>query len=327
MSQRPDAVPGARAVPRTRTLVAPKLCRAFTLVELLVVIAIIAVLIGLLLPAVQAAREAGRRSSCQNNLRQCGLAIQGYVTARNVFPPSSNSGFGQGVWSYSDTNAADPAVRLHSFAGLILPYAEANEVFDAIRYDVSSLAPANRAAAAIILPTYRCPSYTGSGFSREALYTALSPSFAIRNYAGMGARTVLGLSGATAPEGVMFPQSKIGFRDITDGTSKTLLLAETREPDAAVWIDGTTASLSARFMAPFPPQFAGSTIAINHQPYFQGGMFPNSIHQTWGPSSEHVGGANHLVCDGSVRFIAQTIEVTTYDALVTRNGNEIVGDW
>ena len=301
--------------------------QAFTLVELLVVIAIIGVLIGLLLPAVQSAREAGRRMSCMNNMKQSGLAIHGYASARKVFPPSSNSGFGNGVWGYPGSGPTDETIRLHSFASLILPYAEANEVFDAIDHNVSSLAPNNHTAASIILPMYRCPSYNGNVYSKDPLYTAIYEKFAVRNYVAMGAKTVLGLSGAVPAEGVMYPQSKTGFNSITDGTSKTILLAETREENASVWIDGTSAAVAARFMALVPPLYAGDTAAINHQPYFQGGVFPNSIGQNWGPSSQHPGGANHLLCDGSVRFIQQTIDVNTYDALATRNGNDIVGGY
>jgi prepilin-type N-terminal cleavage/methylation domain-containing protein len=307
---------------------------AFTLVELLVVIAIIGVLIGLLLPAVQSAREAGRRMSCMNNMKQSGLAIHGYATARKAFPPSSNSGFGKGVWDYSDANQTNDDIRLHSFASLILPYAEANDVFDAIDYDRSSLAPANRSAASIVLPMYRCPSYSGNVFSKASRYVASTPvgydKFAIRNYVAMGSRTVVGLSGypGTSADGVMYPQSKTGFNSISDGTSKTILLAETKEEDAAVWIDGTSAAVAARPLSPLTPDFALNQVAINYTPYYTPGLFPNpDIQQNWGPSSEHPGGANHLLCDGSVKFLNDTIDITTYDALATRNGNDVVGDY
>jgi prepilin-type N-terminal cleavage/methylation domain-containing protein len=305
---------------------------AFTLVELLVVIAIIGVLIGLLLPAIQSAREAGRRMSCMNNMKQSGLAIHGYVSARKVFPPSSNSGFGKGVWDYEDAKQTDDDIRLHSFASLILPYAEANDVFDTIDYERSSLAPANRTAASIVLPIYRCPSYSGNVFSKEEYYTDLSPSFAIRNYVGIGARTVRGLSGDPdyPAQGVMYPQSKTGFNSIPDGTSKTLLLAETREQNAAVWIDGTSAAVVARPLSFTTADLGYDRAAINYEPYYNsyGAFAPKEdIVQNWGPSSQHPGGANHLLCDGSVRFIQQTVDVNTYDALATRNGNDVVGDY
>jgi len=82
--------------------------RAFTLIELLVVIAIIAILIALLLPAVQQAREAARRTQCKNNLKQIGLAVHNYESSMRVFPPSSTSGFGHGMWNYPGTGPYDP---------------------------------------------------------------------------------------------------------------------------------------------------------------------------------------------------------------------------
>ena len=306
-----------------------KFSRGFTLIELLVVIAIIAILIALLLPAVQQAREAARRTQCKNNLKQIGLAIHNYEGSCRVFPPSSISGFGRGVWGYPGTGPADPNIRLHSFASLILPYVEASNLYNTIDYNVSALAPANRNAASQILPFYRCPSYSGKEFSTDPLYvtTVGFDKFAIRNYVAIGATTVIGLSGGIPANGVMFPQSRTGFRDITDGTSNTIMVAESREENASVWIDGTSASVSARYMALVPPTYAGNNVSINYQPYFQGGVFPNSIGQNWGPSSQHAGGAHHLLCDGSVRFLSENLDVNVYDALATRDGGEVVGEF
>lgn len=306
-----------------------KSARGFTLIELLVVIAIIAILIALLLPAVQQAREAARRTQCKNNLKQVGLAIHNYEGSCRVFPPSSISGFGRGVWNYPATGPADPNIRLHSFASLILPYVEAANLYNTLDYNVSALAPANRTAASQILPFYRCPSYSGKEFSTDPLYvtTVGFDKFAIRNYVAIGATTVVGLSGAIPANGVMFPQSRTGFRDITDGTSNTIMVAESREEQASVWIDGTSASVSSRYMALVPPTYAGNKVSINYQPYFQGGVFPNSIGQKWGPSSQHTGGAHHLLCDGSVRFLSENLDVNVYDALATRDGGEVVGEF
>jgi len=304
--------------------------RAFTLIELLVVIAIIAILIALLLPAVQQAREAARRTQCKNNLKQIGLAIHNYESSMRVFPPSSTSGFGRGVWNYPGTGPSDPAIHLHSFASLILPYIDGANVQNNINYNVSSLDPLNRNMASQVLSFYRCPSFTGNDFSADPLYTTTVGfgRFAIRNYVAMGARTVLGLSGAIPADGVLFPGSRTGFRDITDGTSNTVMITETREQDAAVWIDGTTASVAARWVnLTAPPMFSGNTNAINYEPYFPGGMFPNSIGQRFGPSSFHEGGAHHLLCDGSVRFLSENLDAGLYDSLITRNGGEVVGEF
>ncbi len=303
---------------------------AFTLIELLVVIAIIAILIALLLPAVQQAREAARRTQCRNNLKQIGLAMHNYESSMRVFPPSSTSGFGRGAWNYPGTGPSDPAIHLHSFASLILPYIDGANVHNNIQYNVSSLAPMNRDVASQVLPFYRCPSFTGNDFSADPLYTTTvgSNRFAIRNYVAMGARTALGLSGAIPADGVLFPGSRTGFRDITDGTSNTVMITETREQNAAVWIVGTTASVAARWVNVMaPPMFAGNTNAINYEPYFPGGVFPNSIGQRFGPSSFHTGGAHHLLCDGSVRFLSQNLDAAVYDSLITRNGGEVVGEF
>jgi len=319
-------LPETRNIAMTMSLIRR---RAFTLIELLVVIAIIAILIALLLPAVQQAREAARRTQCKNNLKQIGLAMHNYESTHRVFPPSSTSGLGTGVWGYPGAGPNDPAIHLHSFASLILPYVDGANLYNIIDYNVSSLAPANHAAAEAVLSFYRCPSFTGPDFSNDPLYvtTVGFDRFAIRNYVAMGARTIVGLSGAVQPDGVLYPGSRTGFRDITDGTSSTIMIAETREESASVWIDGTTATVAARAFAMAPPGFAAQSVSINFEPYFPPGIFPNSIGQNWGPSSFHVGGAHHLLCDGSVQFLSENLDAGVYDALVTRNGGEVVGEF
>ncbi len=300
--------------------------RAFTLVELLVVIAIIGVLIALLLPAVQAAREAARATQCKNNLKQIGLALHNYHDTKKWLPSSSTSPLGRGVWNYPGTGPTDPNINLHSFASQILPFLEQDALFESIDYNVSALDPVNRPMASKILPAYRCPSYVGQHFSTDALYTGGSvnyANFALRNYVAIGARTVLGLSGAAPAEGTMYPRSKVAFQDILDGTSNTMVVAETKDEKSAVWIDGTSAAVACRAFGP-PPTFAANVVAINYKPYFPAGVFPNSIGQEFGPSSSHPGGAHHLWCDGSVRFLQQTMSVTLYDALATRKGGEAV---
>ncbi|QDT93642.1 DUF1559 domain-containing protein [Gimesia algae] len=303
--------------------------RGFTLIELLVVIAIIAILIALLLPAVQQAREAARRSQCKNNMKQLGLALHNYESAHTVFPPSSTSGLGKGVWDYPGTGPNDPDVRLHSFASLLLPYLEAANLYNTINFNVSALDPVNQGAASELLEYYKCPSYAGLAFSDDPLYvtTVGFNQFAIRNYVALGARTVIGLSGSIPADGVMYAGSKTRFRDITDGTTNTILLAETREEKAAVWIDGSAAAVAARWLDLTPPAYAGASVSINHQPYFPGGVFPGSIGQNWGPSSFHVGGAHHLLADGSVHFLSENMSVDVYDSLTTRNGGEVVGEF
>jgi prepilin-type N-terminal cleavage/methylation domain-containing protein len=305
--------------------------RGFTLIELLVVIAIIAVLVALLLPAVQSAREAARRSQCKSNIKQIGLALHNYEGTHKVFPPSSTSTFGKGVWGYPGTGPTDKNIHLHSFASLILPNIEQSNIYNAINYNVSALDPANRVIASTNIQLYKCPSYAGRPFSGDPLYvtTVGYDRFALRNYVCMGAKTVLGLSGSpgTNAEGVMFPGSRVRFADMIDGASNTIGIAETRDESAAVWIDGTSAAVAARWMDFTRADFTGQSIAINYAPYFKGGVFPNSIEQLYGPSSMHTGGSHHLLCDGSVRFLNQTMDVKTYDGLATRAGGEVLGEF
>ncbi|MEZ6066086.1 MAG: DUF1559 domain-containing protein [Planctomycetaceae bacterium] len=180
-------------------------------------------------------------------------------------------------------------------------------------------------------PFYRCPSFSGQDMTAEAMYTNAgnfgTDRFAIRNYAAMGAISVVGLSGGAPAEGVMFPGSRVRMADITDGTSNTILVAETRDQNSAVWIDGSSASLAARWVDPagVNPPFGGSTVSINHSPHFGGGVLMNPLHQQWGPSSLHPGGAQHALGDGQVRLISENLNVGTYDALVGRNDGQVVG--
>ncbi|MEZ6053038.1 MAG: DUF1559 domain-containing protein [Planctomycetaceae bacterium] len=94
-----------------------------------------------------------------------------------------------------------------------------------------------------------------------------------------------------------------------------------------MWIDGTTASVAARWTDLGSPTFSGNTVSINYTPYFPGGIFPNSIGQEYGPSSQHEGGAHHLLCDGSVHFLSENMDAEVYDALTTCAGNEVVGEF
>ena len=288
--------------------------RGFTLIELLVVIAIIAVLIALLLPAVQQARESARRTSCRNSLKQIGLALHNYEGSCMTFPPGSTSIIDHGVWS------SNPAqYHLHSWASLILPYLDQSAVYNQVHYNISALDPLNHATASQRIAAYRCASFSGGDYSLDPLYSQLSSKFAIRNYVALGATTVGKLW--KEPDGVLYGLSRTRMADISDGTSTTLLVAETREQNASVWIDGGTASLtSRRYDDSNPPSYASDQISLNCYPYYPAAG--QGIDSLWGPSSFHTGGALHLLGDGSVRFISQNINYSVYDALTTRSGGE-----
>lgn len=288
--------------------------RGFTLIELLVVIAVIAILLALLLPAVQMAREAARKSQCSNNLKQIGLALQNYELLNHVYPPSTTSQIDFGVWTPNPTQ-----YHLHSWASFLLPQLDQGPLYNQINFNVSSVAPPNLKVAESKILAYRCPSFSGSDFSQSPLYTAISPRLAIRNYAAMGATSVGNLW--QRPDGVIYPRGSTRVDDIADGTSNTLLVAETREPNASVWIDGGTAAVVAlRYVESNAPSYAGNETSINYQPYFVANG--QGIDSKYGPSSMHSGGAIHLFADGSVRLVSQQINVSVYVSLSTRDGKE-----
>src|SRR5262245_18080217 len=159
---------------------------AFTLIELLVVIAIVGLLVALLIPAVQASREAARRNSCLNHIHQLGVALHQYSDAHGRLPPASTSPVDVGVWNY----VAGENVHLHSWAGMLLPFIEESSLHGTIDFEKSSLAPANRAVAATVLSIYRCPTFEGSDYSQGSKYLEISKHFAIRNYVALGSTTV-----------------------------------------------------------------------------------------------------------------------------------------
>lgn len=291
---------------------------AFTLVELLVSVAIIAILIALLLPAVQHVREAARQTQCRNNLKQLGLALHNYHSAHGLFPPSNTNDVEQGGW------LGNPLSRhIHSWSSLLLPHLDDPNLHDTIDYNVSSLHPRNREAASRIVPVYRCPSYAGPDYSQDRLYTRFSDKYAIQNYVAMGASDVGHFygqnSGLLVPDGTMYPLSSTRLDDIEDGQTYTFLLVETREERMMVWIDGGTASVVARrYDAANAPTYAGPEISLNYRPYFD----YTEPRSEWGPSSQHPGGAYHLFADGSVHFVSDNISASIYVAAATRAGRE-----
>lgn len=294
--------------------------RAFTIIELLVVIAIIGILVALLLPAVQQARESARQTTCRNNLKQIGLALHNYNGAHRTLPPSSTSDVEQGGW------ITDPTTRhIHSWSSLILPYIDQQTLYNQVNFNVSSMAAANLPIAEMLPPIYRCPSYSGMKFSEDQNYLRFSARCAITNYAAMGSTDVGHLYGANSgllmPDGTMYPLSHTRIEDIRDGTGQTILTCETRESKMMVWMDGGTAALVAR---PYddgnPPTYGLRRASLNFRPYFS---YSNPTSE-YGPSSQHAGGAYHLLADGSVRFITDTINERVYAALATPAGKDAV---
>ena len=254
--------------------------RGFTLVELLVVIAIIGVLIALLLPAINAAREAGRKTQCRSNLSQIGKAMHNYASQHGGFPPSSTGWItGPGAFSVSTINPTDPAVgennqacrghgHTYSWMALLLPQLEQQAIAGLLDFRLLTFSapmgisdPIRAAqvkanyqkAANSEIPVFKCPSFRGNPYSAASEFAAggALTNVALSQYSGMGASTINRLlDPGVRPDGVLSPpkyriKGGCSFRDIQDGTSNTIMCVENREIRYAPWIDGSTASVWA----------------------------------------------------------------------------------
>ncbi|MGE3820676.1 MAG: DUF1559 domain-containing protein [Isosphaeraceae bacterium] len=324
--------------------------RGFTLIELLVVIAIIGVLIALLLPAVQAAREASRRVQCVNNLKQIGLAIHGYVGSTGVLP------FGQGP---------EPTQSWCGWSSLamLLPYLEQTPVYQSINFDVPGGSdpsrPENLTAREVRIATFLCPSdvdrlTSPSGHNNYAACTGIDPN--------MNNGVTSGLFGGMYGPGPYVPVT-VGLAEITDGTSQTVAFAErvkgiglnndaqgpdTMNPSGSVLrINGLPETTAGAFSAcqGSNPRAPGATLSglysvgsfwhigttygarYNH-------VMPPGSWSCSGPhtdnagahtaGSRHPGAVNLLLADGSVRPVKNTIHIAVWRSLATKAGGEVV---
>jgi prepilin-type N-terminal cleavage/methylation domain-containing protein/prepilin-type processing-associated H-X9-DG protein len=287
--------------------------RAFTLIELLVVIAVIGVLTGLLLPAVQSARSAARRTQCQNNLKQLGLALQAYMSAHNVLPMSAVAGAGHGI--------------NQSWIAMILPEIDQRPLFNAYNFSVENYDAANSTVVGTQISTVLCP--------EDPLPTEPKPSSQIENAAGVyypaGSAFALTHYGANwggsyteygydftaangAYRGVMMTvrastpygtTNCIRAQDIRDGLSSTVLLGEKR--DSQGWDVGG---------------YAGSEFDVGPTPVMSG----DPILQMSYTCSFHPNGAHFTFCDGSVKPLKQSTNRAVWYALITRYGREVISE-
>jgi prepilin-type N-terminal cleavage/methylation domain-containing protein/prepilin-type processing-associated H-X9-DG protein len=297
----------------------PGLRRAFTLIELLVVIAIIAVLIGLLLPAVQKVREAAARVKCANNLKQIGLALHNYHDANQSLPPGVKS---TQVSDWGETDAPGWGWAAH-----LLPYIEQNNLFRTIRFDLSITDPRNAAARVTPVAIYLCPSdsaqptFVASTEGASGVPATIC-DVAAANYLGMCSSE--DISDKSEWNGVLYPNSRVRFTDITDGTSQTFALSERRQRDGQVsWVGAVP---GANVFAVGGDVWLDANIAMtlgyagnDSNPGDVGGGWVSAHH-----TSAHGVGANILFCDGHVRFLTPSIDFVTFKALATRAGGEVV---
>jgi prepilin-type N-terminal cleavage/methylation domain-containing protein/prepilin-type processing-associated H-X9-DG protein len=301
---------------------------AFTLVELLVVIAIIAVLIGLLVPAVQKVREAANRMSCANNLKQIGLALHNFENARGKFPPGAVIG--------PFPEAGVTTLAQHGVFPFLLSYLDRQPLYDKYCWDVSYNALANQPTVATHLRVLQCPSSQADRLVTEAEFPdawAGGRKGACSDYNGIRwMDSILAERGWIDPvgnyEGALTQNRMVRVADITDGTSNTLLMAEAAGRPK-LWRAGRLVpgfySDGAAWAAPGLLQGRGSAPDGVVQPG------PCAINCTNHREvySFHPGGANVLMADGSVHFLKASIDIRVFARLVTRAGGEVVsaGDY
>jgi prepilin-type N-terminal cleavage/methylation domain-containing protein len=307
--------------------------RGFTLVELLVVIAIIGVLVALLLPAVQAAREAANRMSCSNNLKQLGIALHNYHDTYKKLPPGQ-LGF--------------PMV--FSAHARLLPFVEQGNLQNLLDFDVPPMtfngsfpaAAANEKAAQVQIPFFVCPS---DGFDEVPSATV----FGAISYPICAGSGLVNNGSSSSADGIVFGKSNTKFASITDGLSNTVAFGESllgsgtdsagatpQDPkrQVAELASGTATTTSA---CASPAKWSGQRSAkwinghladtlYNHfyPPNAKEPDCHNGFHNfgLTAARSSHSGGVQVTLCDGSVRFVGDTVDLVVYRAAATRSGGE-----
>lgn len=310
----------------------------FTLVELLVVIAIIGILIAMLLPAIQAAREAARRMQCTNNLKQIGLALHAYVASSTT----ESLPFGSD-WPFTE--------RM-TWAIAIMPFMELQNFYDRIDFSVTLSHNANlNITEHVVISGYICPSdpsasspiLTGRGdspFDNAATSTMLSYTacagpthFDACHYCERGTPSStnlccqgnhLGTGYSNPPDTSLFvgmfgrSRAAVSLRDVTDGLSQTIMVGETI-PSHQIW--------NGVFVVNFP--LAPTNIPINlmvSDDGEHGGQYAKMWAMTSGYKSYHPGGVNVMMGDGSVTFLNAAIDFGIYNAMGSRDGGEVLAE-
>jgi prepilin-type processing-associated H-X9-DG protein len=308
------------------------------LIELLVVLAIIAVLIGILLPAIQRVREAVNRASCQNNLRQIGIACHDYHLNRNALPPGY-------VAAQPYVDGASDTSPGWGWAAFLLPYIEGDAIDAAIDVNQSILSPRNAGATKTVIRLYLCPSDPvppeafplPDGFGNTICFVGPTSYAAC---CGSDATDTEGPNG----DGVFYRNSTTRFEDISDGTSHTILVGERAWSNAnGTWVGAVPGGVIRRGAAnPCQPLVPGAwypaaTLALAHA-HMNNALFDSDGSAGMDDfSSRHIGGSNFVFADGSVRFIRSvpsdnpngsfTVDGLYLQALSTRAQSDDTGDF
>ena len=314
---------------------------AFTLIELLVVVAIIAVLISLLLPAVQSAREAARRVQCTNNMKQLSLSLHNYENANGLLPP--------GRTSYP---------HLWSALAQLLPYMEQTYIYNAINFSFPPITvagtpgDANMTAVATQPSSFLCPSDPKSD--------RVAPQYGGTNFvANAGTGTYNGGSfkidaGPLLPNGIFYDRASVRFAEISDGLSNTVAISETLKGTgqdlssvslSQINVKTHIASIgtSATLLTEAACNATTTWVGDRGREWFRGSFVLATYNHYYAPNSKspdctnpgralaltaarssHPGGVNAALCDGSVRFIKDSTALATWQALATRNGGELL---
>jgi prepilin-type N-terminal cleavage/methylation domain-containing protein/prepilin-type processing-associated H-X9-DG protein len=295
--------------------------RAFTLIELLVVIAIIAVLIGLLVPAVQKVREAAARLQCKNNLKQIGLALHNYHGRMKSFPPgyqtkvaSDNSDLGPG-WGW---------------AAFLLDDLEQGNLKNRIRFDLQISDPVNAQVRVSSIPIFICPSEVKTDATFTVVDANGNPICDVARGSYVAMNGVLGVSGdAFDNNGAFLRNRTMRIADITDGLSNTLFIGERcTNMSSTTWTGAVTNGIVPAQRYPDPVDQlanaeAASALVLSHG---SKDHLPNNplVFDADATASFHISGVNFLFGDGSVHSITNTISGSVYEALLTRAGGEPV---
>jgi prepilin-type N-terminal cleavage/methylation domain-containing protein len=334
--------------------------RGFTLIELLVVIAIISVLIALLLPAVQAAREAARRMQCINNLKQLGLAIHNYESTYSVLPP-------QQVLTFTGTGVAWKSQW--GVTSRLLPFAEQGPLVNALNYTLKTSDPANTTVVSTTVKLLICPSEVNTQASTStSATTGVVSAYGVSNYGWCeGDWYVFGGYGAVPNRSAFGPNMSRKYAAFTDGLSQTVLGAEVKTyvpayhdcpsvvppvmasptafPDpTSVIVTVAAAAFGCKAPASGHTRWChgntfydGFTTALPPNTQSLSGLpavdsdFVSEDEDDGGPTfsavtarSYHPGGVNALIGDGSVRFIKNSIAWSTWRALGSVGGGEVI---
>jgi type II secretory pathway pseudopilin PulG len=298
----------------------------------LVVIAIIAVLTGLLLPAVQKVREAAARITCQNNLKQIGIALHNYHGTHGHFPPGALRSPASGTVGpfYQKFGVTANGVR-HSWAVFVLPYIEQDNLYRQYNINADWASAANQSVRETPVRIFTCPSTPGgpirlySKTVNGVVVTAAAGDYAPNNAYG-SALEGLGLVDVSVDRtGVLQVNKAWSIPEILDGASNTILLSECAgRPQrweagvrkSASQLDGGWADHDCEY--------------IVHGYTADGLSSPGPCHTNCTNNNEvysfHSGGANHVMGDGSVRFIRSSMDIRTFVKLVTRSGQEVIPD-